>query len=70
MSVGVDMRVTPKILPDNRIVVSIVPVVSSLKSYTTLSSGFGSSLQEFKTPNITLQKLTTQVIVESGKWVD
>ena len=69
MSVGVDMRVTPKILPDNRIVVSIVPVVSSLKSYTTLTSGSGSSLQEFKTPNIALQRLTTQVIVESGKTI-
>lgn len=69
IGVGIDMRVTPKILPDNRIVVSIVPVISSLKSFTTLSSGSGSSLQEFQTPNIALQKLATQVIVESGKTI-
>jgi Flp pilus assembly secretin CpaC len=32
MNVGVDMRVTPKILPDGRIAINITPVVSSLKS--------------------------------------
>jgi type II secretory pathway component GspD/PulD (secretin) len=69
MSVGVDMRVTPKILPDNRIVVSIVPIISSIKSFTTLTSGSDESLQEFQTPNIALQKLSTQVIVESGKTI-
>ncbi|VVM22226.1 hypothetical protein BSPWISOXPB_1036 [uncultured Gammaproteobacteria bacterium] len=36
MSVGIDMRVTPKILPNNRIVVNIVPIISSIKSFTTL----------------------------------
>ncbi|CAB5499664.1 hypothetical protein AZO1586I_531, partial [Bathymodiolus thermophilus thioautotrophic gill symbiont] len=28
MNIGIDMRVTPKILPDNRIVVNIVPIIS------------------------------------------
>ena len=65
MNVGVDMRVTPKILPDNRIVINVVPVISSLKSFTTLDSGG----EEFKTPNIGLQKLATQVIVENGKTI-
>lgn len=65
MSIGVSMRITPKILPDDRIVVSIVPVISSLKSFSTLTS----SGEEFKTPNIELQKLATQVIVESGKMI-
>ncbi len=69
MNVGVDMRVTPKILPDGRIAINITPVVSSLKSYSVLTSGSGSSIQEFKTPNIALQKLATQVIVESGKTI-
>ncbi len=69
MNVGVDIKVTPKILSDNRIVVSVVPVVSSIKSFTTLKSGTGSSIQEFKTPNIALQKLSTQVIVENGKTI-
>ncbi|CAC9641366.1 type II secretion system protein GspD [bacterium endosymbiont of Bathymodiolus sp. 5 South] len=69
MSVGIDMRVTPKILPNNRIVVNIVPIISSIKSFTTLTSGSNNSMQEFKTPNIALQKLRTQVIVESGKTI-
>lgn len=69
MSVGVDMRVTPKILEDGRIVVKIVPVISSVKSFTTLTTGKGDSLQKFETPNIALQKLTTQVIVDSGKTI-
>ncbi len=69
MSVGVEMRVTPKILPDNRIVVSIVPIISSIKSFTTLTSDSGTSVQEFQTPNIALQKLATKVIVESGKTI-
>jgi len=69
MSVGVDMRVTPKILDDGRIVVKIVPIISSVKSFTTLTTGKGNSLQKFETPNIALQKLTTQVIVESGKTI-
>ncbi len=69
MSVGVDMRVTPKILEDGRIVVKIVPVISSVKSFTTLTTGAGNSLQKFETPNIALQKLTTQVIVDSGKTI-
>ena len=69
MSVGVEMRVTPKILPDNRIVVSIVPIISSIKSFTTLTSGSGVSVQEFQTPNIALQKLATKVIVENGKTI-
>jgi type II secretory pathway component HofQ len=56
------MRVTPKILPNNRIVVNIVPIISSIKSFTTLTSGSNNSMQEFKTPNIALQKLRTQVI--------
>ena len=69
MNVGVDMRVTPKILPDNRIVVDIVPIISSIKSFSTLTSGVEGSVQEFQTPNIALQKLTTQVIVESGRTI-
>jgi Flp pilus assembly secretin CpaC len=69
MSVGVEMRVTPKILPDNRIVVSIVPIISSIKSFTTFTSGSGTSVQEFQTPNIALQKLATKVIVENGKTI-
>ena len=69
MSVGVEMRVTPKILPDNRIVVSIVPIISSIKSFTTFTSGSGILMQEFQTPNIALQKLATKVIVENGKTI-
>ncbi len=69
MNIGIEMRVTPKILPDNRVVVGIVPIVSSLKSFSTLTSGSGDSLQEFQTPNVALQKLATKVIVESGKTI-
>jgi type II secretory pathway component GspD/PulD (secretin) len=65
MTVGVDMKVTPSIMPDNRIVINIVPIISSLKSFSTLNSGG----QTFQTPNIALQKLATQVIVESGKTI-
>jgi type II secretory pathway component GspD/PulD (secretin) len=66
MTVGVDMKVTTNILDDNEsIAVSVVPIISSLKSFSTLKSG----TQEFQTPNIALQQLATQVIVKSGETI-
>lgn len=61
--VGVEMKVAPKILENGLIILSIVPIVSSVKSFTTLSSGHN---QEFRTPNVALQQLSTQVIVKNG----
>lgn len=65
MAVGINMKVTPKITADNRISINVVPVISSLKSFTKISAGSS----EFNTPNIALQKLSTQVIVRSGDTV-
>ena len=65
--VGITMQVTPKILEDSRIVISIVPIISSLKSFTQLGSEIDGTL--FKTPNIALQSLATQVIVNSGETI-
>jgi type II secretory pathway component GspD/PulD (secretin) len=65
MNVGVDMCVTAKVEDNNQIVVSILPVITSLKSFSTLESGS----QTFQTPNIALQKLATQVTVDSGETI-
>ncbi len=63
INVGVELQVTPKILDDGRILVNVVPVISSLKNFSNITSGN----QTFQTPNIVLQKLTTQAIVKSGQ---
>jgi hypothetical protein len=59
---GVKLAVTPRVLQDGRILVNVVPVITSLQGLDKISYN-GSS---FSTPNIQLQSLATQVITRPG----
>lgn len=63
VSVGLKLAVTPRILPNNDILVEVVPILSSIKGYTPIQSNG----EEISTPNIALQELSTQVITKSGE---
>lgn len=63
LNVGVSMQVKAKVLGDDEVLINVVPVVSSLQNFTEITS----NAESFQTPNITLQKLSTQAIVKSGK---
>lgn len=60
--VGVKLAVTPRVLDDNRILVNVVPVITSLQGFDQFNIG-GS---QFSNPNIALQSLATQVITRPG----
>ena len=62
VNVGIKIAVTPKMLDDGKILVDIVPILSSITGFTSISSGG----EVFETPNIALQELATQVITTSG----
>lgn len=62
VNVGIKIAVTPKLLDNGKILVNIVPILSSIQGFTEIESA-GSV---FETPNIALQELATQVITESG----
>jgi len=63
VKVGVSMAVTPRVLDDDTILIEIVPVISSLTGYNNITVADN----QFKTPNIALQELATQVIAKSGQ---
>lgn len=63
LNVGVSMQVSAKVLDKDKVLINVVPILSSLQNFTNIESGE----QSFQTPNITLQKLSTQAIVSSGK---
>lgn len=62
VNVGIKIAVTPKLLDDGKILVDIVPILSSIQGFTPISSAG----EVFETPNIALQELATQVITTSG----
>lgn len=62
VNVGIKIAVTPKMLDDGKILVDIVPILSSITGFTPINSGG----EVFETPNIALQELATQVITTSG----
>ncbi|WP_292743808.1 type II secretion system protein GspD, partial [Methylophaga sp. UBA3595] len=62
VNVGIKIAVTPKMLDDGKILVDIVPILSTITGFTPISSGG----EVFETPNIALQELATQVITTSG----
>jgi len=65
VKVGVTLAVTPRLLDDGRVLMDVVPVISSVQDFREFSvSGF-----TFETPNIALQELSTQVIAESGETI-
>lgn len=68
--VGVTMAVTPRVLEDNRILLEVIPVVSSLQGFTDFETSSNFVLKnKIQTPKIALQDLSTQVITHSGHTV-
>lgn len=63
--VGVEFSVTPRVRGDGKILLDIVPVVSSLQSFQEFSVGDST----FQTPRIALNELATQVVVNPGQTV-
>lgn len=61
--VGVTMAVTPRLLPDDRILVEVVPVISSLQGFDSFNVGNF----QFDNPRIALSELSTQVITRPGE---
>ena len=61
--VGVTLAVTPRLLDDGRIMLDIWPVISS----QTGSDRFTVAGNNYDTPRIALNELSTEVITESGK---
>jgi hypothetical protein len=60
--VGVKLAVTPRVLSDNRILVNVVPVITTLQGFDEFQVGANS----FTNPSIQLQSLATQVITRPG----
>ena len=65
MRVGLSLSVTPRVLDDDRILIEVVPIISSVQGYQDFKIGDW----EFQTPNIALQELSTHVIARSGETV-
>lgn len=61
--VGVKLAVTPRLLPDNRILIDVVPVITSLRGFDQ----FVVAGNTFSNPNIALNELATQVITKPGR---
>lgn len=63
IKVGVSLSVTPRVLDGERILLDIIPVVSSIQGSDQYQVGGFS----FSTPVIALQELATQVITRNGQ---
>lgn len=63
IQIGVSLQVTARILSDERIMLDIVPVVSSI----TGGDSFTVNGNDFTIPRTSLQQLSTQVITRSGR---
>lgn len=63
LKVGVTLSVTPRLLDGDRILLDIVPVVSSMQG----SDLFTVEGYDFETPILALQELSTQVITRNGE---
>ncbi len=63
LKVGVTLSVTPRLLDGDRILLDIVPVVSSVQG----NDSFTVEGYDFVTPVIALQELSTQVITRNGE---
>ena len=67
LEIGLQMSVVVRLIDDKRVLVQLVPSVSSVVSSTNVTTGSGDNQQTFQLPNISLQSLLTQVIVEDGQ---
>ena len=63
LQVGLELAVTPRIVDKNgRILVEVIPILSSLLRFDTLNSGDN----QINTPVITLRQLSSQAVTQSG----
>ncbi len=69
LEVGVQIQITARIVAKNKILIQVAPNITSLDSFTAITTGTGNNQQTFQIPNTTLQNLITQVIVEDGKTI-
>lgn len=63
IQVGVTLQVSARVLDDERLMLDIVPVVSSISGSDT----FSIQGEDFSIPRTALQQLSTQVIARSGR---
>ena len=63
IQVGVTLQVSARVLDDERLMLDIVPVVSSISG----EDAFTIDGNDFSIPRTALQQLTTQVIARSGR---
>lgn len=61
--VGVELAITPRILEDDRIMLEVVPIISTFKNFDT----FSVSGNQFAQPRIVLNQFATNVITRSGE---
>ena len=69
LEVGVQISLTARIIAKNKILIQVVPNITSLDSFTTITTGTGDNQQTFQIPNTTVQNLITQIIVNDGKTI-
>lgn len=70
INVGLSIKLAAKVSDNNKLItLNITPVVSSIISFTELSTGSGQASQELKLPNIALTELSTQVTVRPNESV-
>lgn len=65
MRVGLSLSVTPRVLDGDRILIEVVPIISSVQGFDNFNVGD----YEFSTPNIALQELSTSVIARHGETI-
>lgn len=69
INIGVSIAVTARILENDKILIEVVPVISSLQKFDDISFSDNEDTQVTTTPRINLQELSTQVITKSGQAV-
>jgi type II secretory pathway component GspD/PulD (secretin) len=65
MRLGLSLAVTARTLDDDRILIEVTPIISSLQGFDSITVGAFS----FNSPSVALQELSTQVIASSGETV-
>lgn len=65
MRLGLSLAVTARTLDDDRILIEVTPIISSLQGFDNITVGTFS----FNSPSVALQELSTQVIANSGETV-
>lgn len=64
--VGIELQITPRMLDANRIMLEVVPVISTLQSFDSFTVG----QDTFSQPRIVLNQMASNVITTSGRPVE